>query len=79
MAVLATTGVATVGRINVRHCPICGESNGCAVALASESGLAQAECWCMQAEFSAAALSRVPEAARAAACICARCAAAAPD
>jgi hypothetical protein len=41
-----------------------------------ESGIAQPECWCMQADFSEAPLARVPAAQRRLACICARCAAA---
>ncbi|MDB5825928.1 MAG: hypothetical protein JWQ73_148 [Variovorax sp.] len=73
------TAAVVAGRIDATRCPICGESNRCAVELARETGMAQAECWCMQADFSAALLSRVPDTARGAACICARCAAGTPS
>lgn len=75
MAARAASEVA----IDATRCPICGESNRCAVALVRESGNAQAACWCMHADFSATLLSKVPEAAGQTACICARCATAAPD
>jgi hypothetical protein len=67
-----------IGVIDATHCPLCGEANRCAVELARETGTLQSECWCMQADFSAALLSKVPDAARGASCICARCAAATP-
>ena len=77
MELHATCEVEADGFIDATRCPICGEANRCAVELARDSGNAQASCWCMQADFSAALLSKAPDAARGTACICARCAAAA--
>ncbi len=65
----------TLHTVDATHCPLCGERNRCAVALEQETGKAQPECWCMQADFSLAPLARLPESARGLACICARCAA----
>ncbi|MEJ7688568.1 MAG: cysteine-rich CWC family protein [Variovorax sp.] len=55
------------------RCPLCGEANRCAMAVARETGAPQPPCWCLEAEFSPALLDRVPAAARGRACICARC------
>jgi hypothetical protein len=63
-------------RLDPSRCPLCGELNRCAMEVERESGIAQPECWCMQADFSEAPLARVPAAQRRLACICARCAAA---
>ncbi|RYF32278.1 MAG: hypothetical protein EOO26_11950 [Comamonadaceae bacterium] len=49
--------------------------NLCAIELASKTGEAQGECWCMKADFSLAPLGEVPEEMRGLACLCARCAA----
>ena len=57
------------------RCPLCGESNRCALEIERETGQAQPPCWCMAADFSEALLARVPAAQRRLACICARCAA----
>ena len=57
------------------RCPLCGESNRCAIEIERETGQAQPPCWCMAADFSEALLARVPAAQRRLACICARCAA----
>ena len=57
------------------RCPLCGESNRCAMEVARETGQAQPACWCMAADFSADLLARVPLGQRRMACICARCAA----
>ncbi|MDM0001511.1 cysteine-rich CWC family protein [Variovorax sp. J22P240] len=57
------------------RCPLCGETNRCAMELARETGQAQPPCWCMEADFSADLLARVPAEKRRLACICARCAA----
>lgn len=57
------------------RCPLCGESNRCAMEIERETGQAQPACWCMEAEFSETLLARVPEGQRRTACICARCAA----
>ncbi|CAN5813663.1 hypothetical protein BH11PSE13_BH11PSE13_38200 [soil metagenome] len=78
MAALNATDLVIDGCVDATRCPICGESNLCAIELARETGMQQAECWCMRADFSAAPLSTLPEAARGTACICARCAAGTP-
>jgi len=57
------------------RCPLCGESNRCALEIERETGQAQPPCWCMAADFSEALLARVPATQRRLACICARCAA----
>ena len=57
------------------RCPLCGESNRCAMATERETGQPQPACWCLQADFSEALLARVPAGQRRLACICARCAA----
>ncbi len=66
---------ARTATADATHCPLCGEVNRCAVELERETGEAQGECWCMQADFSLAPLAQLPESARGLACICARCAA----
>jgi hypothetical protein len=40
-----------------------------------ETGQPQPACWCMEVDFSADLLARVPQGQRRMACICARCAA----
>lgn len=57
------------------RCPLCGESNRCAMEIEGETGQKQAACWCMAVDFSADLLARVPAEKRRLACICARCAA----
>ena len=57
------------------RCPLCGEVNRCAMEIARETGRAQPPCWCMEADFTADLLARVPSDKRRLACICARCAA----
>ncbi len=52
-------------------CPVCGGPNACGPAA---SGSFDAACWCQTASFDPDALSRVPEAQRNQACICAVCA-----
>jgi len=57
--------------VDPARCPLCGGPNGCALA----GGAAGAQpCWCASVPFPAEVLARVPEAARGAACVCARCA-----
>lgn len=51
------------------RCPLCGGDNACGAVQGTRN------CWCFAAAIPAAALARVPEAARNAACLCARCAA----
>lgn len=52
-------------------CPLCGGANECAMA----AGQGEANsCWCWSISVAVATLERVPEAARAIACVCRRCA-----
>jgi Cysteine-rich CWC len=57
-------------------CPICGQANACAVALA---GSFDRPCWCRELTFTPAVLARVPEARRGKACVCRACAQAGKD
>ena len=57
------------------RCPLCGQRNVCAMEVERESGIKQPPCWCMNVDFDAALLARVPSADRNKACICAACAA----
>lgn len=52
-----------------QQCPLCGQSNGCAVA----QGLPAAQCWCMSAEIDPQALQRLAPAERGQRCICPAC------
>ena len=56
------------------RCPLCGQPNQCAMEAERASGAKQPPCCCTQVKFDAALLSRLPEQARATACICAACA-----
>ncbi|MFM9927927.1 cysteine-rich CWC family protein [Variovorax sp. H27-G14] len=67
------------GLIDATRCPLCGEQNRCAMEVERETGQAQPACWCMQIDFSNAPLTNLPEEMRGLACICARCAAGAPQ
>ena len=64
-----------VQRPDPSRCPLCGESNRCALEIERETGQVQPACWCMEVDFSEDLLARVPEGQRRMACICARCAA----
>ena len=55
-------------------CPLCGQSNHCAMKIERTTGKKQPPCWCTDATFSAELLSRLPDNAVRRACICARCA-----
>ncbi|WP_298932505.1 cysteine-rich CWC family protein [uncultured Ramlibacter sp.] len=57
-----------------RHCPLCGQANGCAMEAARVTGQEQPPCWCMQVDFQRAVLLQIPSAARGLACICRACA-----
>jgi hypothetical protein len=59
-----------VSEIGAAHCPLCGEPNGCALALPEAER--PAACWCVSESFPAALLAKAP----ATACICAKCLAA---
>lgn len=56
------------------HCPVCGVPNDCAMATAAAPGCAVRDCWCTTVEIAPERLALVPDAARARACICRRCA-----
>lgn len=60
--------------IDPRLCPLCGQTNQCAMEEARTTGLPQPPCWCTEANFSAELLSRLPETGRGRACVCAACA-----
>ncbi|MBL8730005.1 MAG: cysteine-rich CWC family protein [Planctomycetes bacterium] len=51
------------------RCPLCGKPNACAIAAGSDR-----PCWCAGVTIDAAALQRVPPAARGRACVCTDCA-----
>ncbi len=57
--------------VAARHCPLCGQPNGCAVARA---GTFDTPCWCAEVRMSPAALASVPASERGRACLCASCA-----
>lgn len=56
-------------QVDASRCPVCGGDNRCAMA-AGERG----PCWCASVSIDSAALARVPEALRGAACLCPACA-----
>lgn len=49
-------------------CPLCGDDNECARVAG------RARCWCYETTVPRAVLERVPEEARALACVCRACA-----
>ena len=51
-------------------CPLCGESNQCAMASAASI---ESQCWCTQVLFTTELLASVPQAAQGKVCICPRC------
>ncbi|HZY17247.1 MAG TPA: cysteine-rich CWC family protein [Ramlibacter sp.] len=55
-------------------CPLCGADNRCAMESQRRTGHSQPPCWCTRASFPPDLLARVPEEARARACICPGCA-----
>ena len=59
---------------NPTLCPLCGQSNHCAMEVERATGVEQPPCWCTQVTFDAVLLARLPEPARGKACICAACA-----
>jgi len=64
--------------VDPERCPLCGEPNACASAAAKQCGERCSDCWCVRATIDEATLAQIPPAARGVACVCARCAAAAP-
>ncbi|NDD12465.1 MAG: hypothetical protein EB072_07425 [Betaproteobacteria bacterium] len=66
---------ALAHRIDPKCCPICGQTNACAMEAAKSQGLAEAEsCWCMSAKFSPELFVNLPESLLGKACICETCA-----
>ena len=63
-----------MNHIDPNRCPICNESNSCAMEKAKATGTKAERCWCMDAVFSPSVMDKVPEAAKGKACICAKCA-----
>jgi hypothetical protein len=59
------------------RCPLCGQSNACAMATPGQA--VSGPCWCTRVPFSADLLKQLPEAARNKACICAVCVASSED
>lgn len=60
--------------IDPNLCPLCQQPNQCAMEVEQAIGVKQPPCWCSQAKFEAALLSRIPEHARGKACLCNACA-----
>lgn len=56
------------------RCPICLQSNRCAMEIAKTTGLPQGDCWCTQSVFTQSLLNRIPPALRGVACVCQACA-----
>lgn len=56
--------------ISTSACPLCGQGNGCQMALGGDVQ----GCWCQSVHFSTDLLARVPAAAQGRACVCAACA-----
>ncbi len=52
------------------RCPLCGESNGCAMAADPDA----TTCWCFSATIGPDVLERVAAEAQGLVCVCARCA-----
>ncbi len=51
-------------------CPLCGQSNQCAIAAGQDAE----SCWCVAVTVSTEALEAIPPEARNRVCICASCA-----
>jgi hypothetical protein len=56
------------------HCPLCGQTNLCAMQAQRLTGVKQGPCWCTQVDFERSVLDALPAAARGKACICQACA-----
>ncbi|WP_449370511.1 cysteine-rich CWC family protein [Thiomonas sp.] len=57
------------------RCPLCGQPNQCAMAC----GIDGSNCWCASVRIAPQTLARIPPALRGVACLCPKCAAAAPQ
>ena len=53
-----------------KACPICGKPNDCALA----SGRDHESCWCWTTSMAEGVLDAVPDDAKGAVCVCAKCA-----
>lgn len=62
--------------LDASRCPLCGGPNGCAMEAERATGQPQPPCWCLDLDFSADLLARVPPALKDRACICPACRAA---
>ncbi len=59
---------------DVKRCPLCGQSNQCAMEIQRETGVDPGPCWCVGLDFSADLLARIPPQAQGQACVCEACA-----
>jgi hypothetical protein len=55
--------------IDPSRCPLCGRSNGCAMA----AGRIGEPCWCIRVTVTATMLQQIPVDRRGRACLCAAC------
>jgi Cysteine-rich CWC len=55
-------------------CPLCGNSNQCAMEVEKTTGIAQPPCWCASLTIGEDLLAAIPEDSRGLACICSACA-----
>ena len=62
-------GIELKPKIDMAVCPICGQPNSCAMAVAPNVP----KCWCAAIEFPKELLDQVPEKALHQACICRNC------
>ena len=67
-------GMTQTDPLDPCRCPLCGASNGCAMANAGPNTSQSTQpCWCTQEQFSAQLLQQVPATAKNRACICQAC------
>lgn len=59
--------------IDPNLCPLCGQTNQCAMEIERTTGIKQPPCWCTQATFTAALIARIPEKSQGKACVCSAC------
>ena len=52
-------------------CPLCGQSNNCAMEIEKSTGQKQEPCWCVSVEFPKELLAQLPK--ESAGCICNQC------
>ncbi|MGC8508304.1 MAG: cysteine-rich CWC family protein [Thiomonas sp.] len=61
----------TAPACNPARCPLCGESNRCALV---DGEPADTPCWCSSVQIAPQTLAHIPASCRGVACICQRCA-----